>query len=532
MTSTNSLIEEISQYVSQHGLNAAVKRYASALASWPGEPAGIWLRVSSGGQDESNQLPDVLKHCAKHVYRPVLFYVLHDKSASKGEQQAKIDEMLTDMREGRFTVLVPWYGDRLDRRGGIFILNLLADIRDAGGRAESALEGRLGLETMGDRLGNFVKGEMAEAETALKRERVRIGQDRVRANNGVLTDLPWGYTAIGPKYAKVASPSAECIVFWPHILQWCATGDSSRTICKWLDFYGVKTDNGGPWHEDTLRRNIKNSAYCGRRLGWTDAPLLESEAVVSVDLWKRANDALSNRPKQGPRTGRKNPVRPKLAKLKCARCGSPMWRIHKSKRDPNHYNYRCGGSGPNRKGCGNAIDLEALETRVVEHFSVWQKPHQTRQWIEGRNWDAELSDTMIAINELAKQGPQGDVTSWAARMAELGAQQVEYERKNKPKSEGGEREGGDWEYIDAHNPDGSVMTEGQYFASLTLEGQREYLKTHLIQAKRIGTGFVVLVDVGIIDGQAVVTDRSAILYDSEETMLADAFRLGQTLETP
>ena len=34
-----------------------------------GEPAGIWLRVSSGGQDEANQLPDIMRHVQSHGYR-------------------------------------------------------------------------------------------------------------------------------------------------------------------------------------------------------------------------------------------------------------------------------------------------------------------------------------------------------------------------------------------------------------------------------------------------------------------------------
>ena len=32
------------------------------------EPAGIWLRVSSGGQDEQNQVPNIEKHCAARSY--------------------------------------------------------------------------------------------------------------------------------------------------------------------------------------------------------------------------------------------------------------------------------------------------------------------------------------------------------------------------------------------------------------------------------------------------------------------------------
>ena len=70
------------------------------------ESAGIWIRVSSGGQDEANQLPDIERHCTAQGYSVERRYELHDRSASKGEQQAKLDAMISDMREGTIKVLV------------------------------------------------------------------------------------------------------------------------------------------------------------------------------------------------------------------------------------------------------------------------------------------------------------------------------------------------------------------------------------------------------------------------------------------
>src|SRR5260370_36386925 len=107
MDSRLELVEQLRRYIQRHGLDAAVKRYADTLASWPGEAAGIWLRVSSGGQDEANQLPDVLIHCAGHGYRPVSWYVLHDKSAAKGEHHVKLGWMLPDVRGRAASVVVP-----------------------------------------------------------------------------------------------------------------------------------------------------------------------------------------------------------------------------------------------------------------------------------------------------------------------------------------------------------------------------------------------------------------------------------------
>lgn len=443
------------------------------------ETAGIWIRVSSGGQDEANQLPDLERHCDAHGYDVKRRYELHDRSASKGEQQAKLDAMLQDMRDGVIKVLVCWHDDRLERRGGMDLLKLLIDVKDAGGRIESSQQGRLGLDTLGDRLQNFVSGEIANQKSVHLAEQVKIGLNATKRNNAVYTMLPWGYEKpSGERRNKTTQPTEVCREYWPQVLTRCAEGDSCRTIALWLDSEGVKTVDGKPWHEDVLRRLIKNPVYCGRRMGWVDAPLLEAEAVVSVALWERANKALTNRPKRGPRSATKN-APSLLASLKCLRCGSPMYRIHKSKRDPR-FNYRCAGSGPNRKGCGNVVDLAGLEHIVSEGAKLNDSPHKTRQWAEGQNWDAQISDLSIAISELAKN-PSAD--RWLERMGELKAELDDYERKNRE-----ERTGGEWVFSDVLNADGSIMTKGQYFASLAPEGRREYLMTFDIRAERTDTG--------------------------------------------
>jgi DNA invertase Pin-like site-specific DNA recombinase len=472
------------------------------------EPAGIWIRVSSGGQDEGSQLPDIERHCTVQGYRVERRYELHDRSASKGEQQAKLDAMISDMREGAIRVLVCWHDDRLERRGGMDLLKILADVKDAGGRVESTQQGRLGLETLDDRISSFVSGEIANQKSVHLAEQVKIGLAATRRNMGVYTSLPWGYeAATGARRNKTASPIDECLEYWPQVLQRCIDGDSCRTIARWLDSKGVKPTNGGNWNEDVIGRLIRNPVYCGHRLGWDNAPLLKNEAVVSVDLWKRANEALTNRPKRGPQAPAKNLVKPMLAKLKCARCGSPMYRIHAGSRDRDNFYYRCAGSGPQRKGCGNMVPLGRLERMVAVRFLAWNdKPYQIREWVEGRNWDADIADLSIAISELAKN-PTAD--RWLERMGEMQTQLIEYERKNRE-----EREGGDWDYTDAHNADGSILTIGQHFFDLDSDGRREYLTTHDIRAERTTCCGGIRV---VIDGREDVAHKDDCPTEAQET---------------
>src|SRR5438309_921587 len=118
------------------------------IGSWKGmvrvtsrnEPAGVWVRVSTADQAEASQVPDVERHCQDRGYRIERRYELNDKSASKGEQQAALDEMLNDMRDGTIKVLVCWHSDRIERRGVEAMFKLIRQIKDAGGRLESTKE--------------------------------------------------------------------------------------------------------------------------------------------------------------------------------------------------------------------------------------------------------------------------------------------------------------------------------------------------------------------------------------------------------
>src|SRR5260370_28048036 len=70
--------------------------------------AGLWIRVSTADQSEANQIPDVERHCEARGYQvvPACRYELHDKSASKGQQDAELARMLADVQAGRIKVLV------------------------------------------------------------------------------------------------------------------------------------------------------------------------------------------------------------------------------------------------------------------------------------------------------------------------------------------------------------------------------------------------------------------------------------------
>lgn len=439
------------------------------------ELAGIWVRVSTGGQDEANQKPDIERHCAAHDYTIEKAYELNDKSASKGEQQAKLDEMLQDMRDGEIAVLVCWHSDRIERRGPEALFGLLRQIKDAGGRLESVKEPLLGTEDLSGEAVAAIGAVIAHQYSVHLGEQVRLAHERIRANGAVGPGgTPWGYKAVGRKYEKKLIPTDLCREYVPQIFQRAIAGESYREIATWLDSQGVPPKRSEQWHEGSVRKLIRNRIYAGRwQNGGKTLTTVYCDAVVSADVWDRANAATNRQPNRKP-VNKKN--RSMLANLRCARCeDSPMNRIRIKDRYGNYYTYyRCTGRGARRKGCGNMIRCDELERTVrVWILLVSNEPHRVRYWIEGTNWDSEISNVKQDMREAIEAEEFG-------RLPELQAQLEDYRNRDVIK--------GHWDYED------TGLTVGQYFASLDHDGKREYLRAHDIRAEKTPKGIRLVID--------------------------------------
>lgn len=478
------------------------------------ESAGVWIRVSSGGQDEQNQVPDVERHCAAHGYTVAERYELNDKSASKGEQQHKLDEMLHDMRDGKIAVLVCWHSDRVERRGPEALFSLLRQIKDAGGRIESTQEPLLGTEDLTGEAVTAIGAVIAHQYTVHLAEQVRLAHERIRANGAVGPGgNPWGYKTTGKKYNKQLIPTDLCREYAPLIFDRAIAGKTYREIGAWLDSEGVPPKKGGQWHEGSVRKLIRNRVYAGRwQNGAKTLTTVRCEAVVSADVWERANAATNRRPNRQPVSAT---IRPMLADLRCARCDdSPMNRIRIKDRYGKYYTYyRCTGRGARRKGCGNMILLEPLERFVrVWTLIVSDKPHQVRTWVEGTNWDAEIADTKQDMRE-AVEAEDFD------RMPELRARLENYRNREVIR--------GRWEYED------TGLTVGQYFASLDDDGKREYLRRHDIRAEKTGKApqdFRVVIDGDECDRERF--DTADLAYAAKTGRMPSLWPEGEPFPVP
>jgi DNA invertase Pin-like site-specific DNA recombinase len=194
------------------------------------EPAGVWLRVSTGGQDEQNQLPAIEGHCQARGYQIARRYVLNGKSAYHGAQQDQLDQVLADLRAGVIRVLVCWSADRLERRGIEETLRVFRLAREAGGRIESVKEPFLSDPAIGDLLGAIVAW-VARFEATRRSDRAAADRATARRTGSFAGRPAWGLKPVrlaDGRWTLTATP--EGCTYIPEVFTRIGGGQTLRAV--------------------------------------------------------------------------------------------------------------------------------------------------------------------------------------------------------------------------------------------------------------------------------------------------------------
>ena len=351
------------------------------------EHAGAWVRVSTADQSEASQVPDVERYCADHGYSIAERYELNDRSAYHGEQDRELARMLADVRSGRIKVLVVWHSDRLERRGGRELLNLLAEVADAGGRVESVKEPELGAANVGGQVMTFIAGVMAHEESEHKSERVGIAFDRIKASGGVIGRAGYGYRVVGEtKYSKRFVPdSIESAVIREAKDRYLA-GETIDAICADFDARGIpspswKGQPGKHWYAKTLAGLLRSPSIAGRRYprGKDNLPdetkpvITTYEPIITWDEHKRLVKRLDSR---AHRKGISPGNVALLTSILFDEAGHPMYRLNTL--------YYC-------RKCKASANLAKMDARISDLFSRSAEPYKIQQVIPGANHDDEIA---------------------------------------------------------------------------------------------------------------------------------------------
>jgi DNA invertase Pin-like site-specific DNA recombinase len=371
------------------------------------ESAGILLRVSSNGQDEQNQEPELETYCYEHGYRINRRYQLHDVSAYHGDQEQALADILDDIRTGNITVLVVVHSSRIDRRDPDRAEYYHLSIRMAGGRIESVREPMFGKSDVSGRVITMLAQHANHEYSRALAGHIKAGHDRVRREGGLFGRAPFGYEVQGERYRKTLVPTALGLKYVPEIFARVIRGESLATVAAWLNAEEVpcgtkvardkhhKAIKGKlpRWTAATVSKIIRNTVYKGQMRDSSHQMVNRCEAIVSAAVFNRAVARLDSAPtRRGPRNLANRAMLSGV--LFCDECGSPMYR---STSEILVY-YRCAGKVTGRSCL--MVRLAAVDALVDRIITSNPRPIMAPTLIPGRNYDDELDANMAEIRAL------------------------------------------------------------------------------------------------------------------------------------
>lgn len=414
--------------------------------------AGRWLRVSSDGQDERSQEPDVDAWIAARGYAAGPTYRVHGKSAFHGKHEPQLREAMADMAAGKITVLVVWKSDRIDRQEKLGAL--IKEAESYGGRIEFAAEPELnGLTGIGGRVLTVIKEYINADESRTKSDRVkskrRLRIDAVRPDGG--HGYLWGQCPYGWQIecAEMCGDPVKCdhprvIVHdddaAPVIKQIFASytdgGLSIAQIARTLDAQGVppatvaRPRKGGNaaagWSPKCVAQVLANTTHAGWREDANGRHVMTGlPPIIDLATWEATQSKLR---RLGTRKGAPTTATAYLTGiLRCAKCDGPMYRI-------TGYAgtlYRCNGTAKQRSTCKVSADLAAVDAavdRMVADDIATDSPAALRitRTVAGVSAAQVVAEIDARIKALLPAMQDGDLTAadYAEQVTALAAERA------------------------------------------------------------------------------------------------------------
>jgi site-specific DNA recombinase len=256
-------------------------------------------------------------------------------------------------------------------------------------------------------------------------ERYRRMQRYLKDQGKLVGRPPFGYMIVEAEGGhKTIAPSELGRKYVPEIFARCIAGDSLQTIANWLDSEGVKPQNSSSWNNQSIRKILLSPTYTGRRAeqdkktGEFGRVILRCEPLVDTTTWRRAAEALANRPKRGPMRNEDKALLSGV--LFCAGCGGPMYRNHKPGGRKVSY-YYCVGAYPKRRSdCHLTVRCDAMDAAVDDFIAQLNLPIMQQAVVPGRDYRDEIEEIEHQISDLALRDLDED--DFDVRMAELRAE--------------------------------------------------------------------------------------------------------------
>lgn len=392
--------------------------------------AVVYARISSEEQSVYS-LDSQVNECRTFIERlghECVDVYIDDGYSAKDLNRPRIQDLLEDLQERKFDLVVSWKLDRLTRDtvdGLTLIINLFK--KKHGVVFMSATED-IKTETPDDVMMLTIRLSMAQAEREKIRERVTMGQiARAKSGRRNTPAKPYGYDVNEDLSLTINLDEAPIV---RQIFEWFIDGYGREKIARILNQSKVPPPRGGElWFEATIKAIIVNPTFYGAthyRPKGKDRILFENthEPIVSKETWIHANEVKKRRGEGATNLSSYNFAFSTVTK--CGVCGrsyhgklrSVPYRKKKLWQGEDYNYYRC--SGKYRQRSCSASDIaehvllkmlfDVLEPSVspFTEEQVSEKPALSSSR-ERKRITKELEKSKERLTKLAKAMASGNI---------------------------------------------------------------------------------------------------------------------------
>lgn len=378
--------------------------------------AAIYARISSDQTGEAlgvtRQLEDCRRLAAEHGWTVGDEYVDNDVSAyrsSASKPRPEYQRMLADLAGGHRDAVIVYNLDRLTRqpmeleeftrlceRAGVTqVKSVTADI-DLG-NDDGLFMARI--------LAAIASKESARKSERLKRKAQQLAEQGM-PNGGY--QRPFGY-----EKDRVTVIESEAEILRQIVARFLA-GESSRSICVWLNDQNVTTSTGGQWQTMTLNAMLKSARIAGlREHHGTVVAEAVWQPIITPEQRQRILAHFATKKRNNTRAPRRYVL---SGLLRCGKCDNKLFSAIRV----DTRRYVC-ASGPDHGGCGGiTVVAPPLEEFLCAAVLVRLDTPGMADALAGRRAADEQQSALAA--ELEADEEQMKVLSqmWAAKEISVG----------------------------------------------------------------------------------------------------------------
>lgn len=283
-------------------------------------------------------------------------------SAKKSATRPIFNELLKDIKHGKFDGILTWAPDRLARNAGD--LGTIVDLMDEGKLQKIQTFGQSFSNNPNEKFLLMILGSQAKLENDNKGLTVRRGMRARVALGWRPGNAPIGYMnrSVDGKKDIVTDPKRAEIV--REVFERCAIeGQSGRKIKSWLDTIDFRTRRGALLSLSQVYAILQNTFYYGEfeyPAGAGDIYIGSHTPLIDKDLFDAARDRIKEQTNSNTKWGSKD--LPYKHIFHCGLCGSLLT----VEKQGSYIYYRCSRYTKEKMRCtGKSMSIDQVHRQMV-----------------------------------------------------------------------------------------------------------------------------------------------------------------------